>query len=219
MRRRLGLLLLLPLLLTGGWFLGASGANAHDELEKSVPASGAKLNSAPQQVVLTFSDTVQNVGSKVVVKDSSGKQVQDGAAKVSGDTVTQALSGADADGSYAVTWRAVSADGHPVSGNFSFSVSGSSASGSSSSTSGASSSSASSAAGSSPSTSVSGSGWVSGLSRSSGSASAQPTTQTPTDSTNNAPWLIAGAVVVGLLVIGGVAAAIRSRARDDDADL
>lgn len=65
----------------------------------------------------------------------------------------------------------------------------------------------------------------SGLQRSSNTddgthwATSVPSFQHPTDKTNNEPALIIGVSVVAIVAIGGIAALIRLRARDDDADL
>lgn len=50
-------------------------------------------------------------------------------------------------------------------------------------------------------------------------ATSVPSFQHPTDKTNNEPALIIGVSVVAIVAIGGIAALIRLRARDDDADL
>ncbi|WP_265445612.1 copper resistance CopC family protein [Flexivirga meconopsidis] len=213
MRRRLLVLLLVPVLALL-WFAGAGKALAHDELVSTTPPKGATLTAAPQQVTFTFSDTVRSTGTAVVVKGSDGAEVQQGAPKVDGSSVTQSLKSGLPAGTFDVVWRVSSSDGHPISGNFSFSVSG-----------GASSTSASSAAASnsvvppaSSSATTDGGNTVTSSATTS-YLSPAPTSQTPTDSTNNQPWLIAGGVVVALLVIGGIVAAIRTRARDDNADL
>jgi copper resistance protein C len=48
-------------------------------------------------------------------------RTSDGPAVVDGTTVTQALTG-EATGAIGVVWRVVSSDGHPVSGEYSFTV-------------------------------------------------------------------------------------------------
>jgi len=50
-------------------------------------------------------------------------------------------------------------------------------------------------------------------------ATSVPGFQQPTDATNNEPVLIIGVAVLAVLVIGGLAALIRVRARGDDDDL
>ncbi|RNI25240.1 hypothetical protein [Flexivirga caeni] len=50
-------------------------------------------------------------------------------------------------------------------------------------------------------------------------ATSVPSFQQPTNKTNNEPLLIIAGVVLAILVIGGITALVRLRARGDDADL
>ncbi len=107
-----------------GVVLTAVPAQAHDDLRGVTPADGASVTQAPAAVVLEFSDDVQPLGSAVVVRGSDGTVVSDGSPAVSGRTVTQALRPIGADGEYQVSFRVVSADGHPVSGSTRFTAVG-----------------------------------------------------------------------------------------------
>lgn len=206
MRPRLGLVLLLPLILTA-WLLGAGHASAHDELVGSNPSAGTDLHKAPTSLRLTFSDSVHDIGVAVRVTDASGAQLQTGKPVVDDTVVTQRLKPTKAPGTVHVVWRVTSADGHPVSGNFNFSVNAADA----------------------PRTATTGKATSTasgGLQRRTASSSAETSYSTsvasfqrPTDKTNNEPLLIIGMAVLGVLVIGGVAALIRLRGKGDDADL
>jgi len=100
----------------------AGPASAHAQLESTSPAAGAVLAEAPGEVRLSFTEPVEASLGAVRVYDSNADRVDDGGArKDGGDTVVQPL-GELADGSYVVTWRVVSADGHPVHGAFTFQV-------------------------------------------------------------------------------------------------
>lgn len=99
-------------------------AFAHDALVASEPADGAVLASAPSQLVLTFTGEQLPVGSAVTVTGPDGEEWADGAPAVAGTTVTQALRSDLLPGAYAVSWRSVSADGHPIEGTFGFTVEG-----------------------------------------------------------------------------------------------
>lgn len=100
----------------------ASPAMGHDALVGSDPADGAVLAAAPTQVVLTFSAEQAGVGAEVLVTGPDGASWSDGAAVVAGTTVTQALADGMPDGAYAVAWRSVAQDGHPVTGSFGFTL-------------------------------------------------------------------------------------------------
>jgi copper transport protein len=74
-------LLALPVL-----FLWAPAAQAHANLESSEPADGAILATAPERVLLTFTEPPDPKLSSVQVLDAAGTQVQEGAAQpVPGD--------------------------------------------------------------------------------------------------------------------------------------
>lgn len=104
-------------------FAPASPVFAHDQLVSTDPAADAVLTALPTEITLSFSaELLGDGGSNVVeVTDAAGTSLIDGAAVVDGVNVTQALTGA-ASGPIAVIWRVVSSDGHPISGEFAFTV-------------------------------------------------------------------------------------------------
>jgi copper transport protein len=93
---------------------------AHTKLSSSKPAGGATLERAPAAVVLSFStdvsDTLQDV--KVIAPDGSNVAESPTAA---GARVTVPVQATEP-GSYLVGWRTLGADGHPITGEFSFTV-------------------------------------------------------------------------------------------------
>lgn len=96
---------------------------AHDTLVSSNPGDGARVTEAPEEIELTFSADLLEVGTQVRVTDSSGADVTDGDPELSGPTVVQDITPADsADESYTVVWRVVSSDGHPIEGTFGYVV-------------------------------------------------------------------------------------------------
>ncbi|SNS32408.1 copper transport protein [Geodermatophilus pulveris] len=100
----------------------APPAAAHAELVSTDPAEGARLEQAPAQVTLTFTEGVSLGAGYARVLDAAGERVDTGSASVEGDAVVVPLRGDLADDGYLVTYRVVSADSHPVSGAFSFVV-------------------------------------------------------------------------------------------------
>jgi methionine-rich copper-binding protein CopC len=100
----------------------AGGAQAHDALVASSPAPDSHLDEAPSIVTLTFSAEVLEIGAAVVVDDAAGHDWVADPVVVTRDTVTATLTPGLPDGSYQVRWRIVSADGHPISDVFAFSV-------------------------------------------------------------------------------------------------
>ncbi|MER5551435.1 copper resistance protein CopC [Streptomyces sp. NPDC002793] len=105
---------------------GASPASAHAALTGSDPQDGAVVATAPKDVTLTFSEQIAMGDDSIRVLDPSGERADDGAPRdlTSGGAVRYgiALHSGLPDGTYTVAWQAVSADSHPVSGAFTFSV-------------------------------------------------------------------------------------------------
>ena len=91
-------------------------------LQATDPASGAVLESAPTVVTLTFNEPVALPRNSVRVLSAEGTDVETGPAKAVGHTVTIELRSQLGNGSYVVTWKALSADSHPVRGAFTFAV-------------------------------------------------------------------------------------------------
>jgi copper transport protein len=100
----------------------AGTASAHAELEASNPADGSIVAQAPRSVTLTFTEGVSVRPDGVRVVDADGTRVDSSKAAASGSVVRVPLKGNLAKGSYLVSWRVISADGHPVRGAFSFSI-------------------------------------------------------------------------------------------------
>ncbi len=109
----------LTLLLVGP----VSGSHAHDELVGSEPPDGVELQTAPDQIELEFSGDIAPVGTMItVVGPGEAGPVTDGAPRVEGGAVSQPMSTDLPAGDYTVTWRVTSSDGHPISGEFMYSV-------------------------------------------------------------------------------------------------
>lgn len=96
-------------------------ASAHDVLISSTPASGASV-AAPRMVTFVFNDVVLNKFAKVVVTGPDGKQYQDGEPRIVDTSVSVNVKELSQVGAYTASYRIVSADGHPVSGDIKFTV-------------------------------------------------------------------------------------------------
>ncbi len=123
-RRLQGLVLLgtvLVLLVLGS----AAPASAHAALRSSDPEAGSVVKTAPRHITLAFTESVGLLDDSFRVYSPDNHRVELGEpqhADGASDTARAALPPGLADGTYTVAWRVVSADSHPVSGAFTFSV-------------------------------------------------------------------------------------------------
>ncbi len=95
---------------------------AHSELRGSTPASGARLDASPQDILLRFNEPVQVTSFRLV--DGAGRSLplrRPGGADPAPEAraVPAAPLGT---GTYRIEWRAISADGHPIGGMIRFRV-------------------------------------------------------------------------------------------------
>lgn len=104
----------------------AGPAGAHAALTGSDPAKGSVVRGAPEQVTLDFSEGVAMSDGAIRVLDPRGQRVDTRKVRDTGTAgkVQRAVSLKPGlgKGTYTVAWQAVSADSHPVSGAFTFSV-------------------------------------------------------------------------------------------------
>ena len=100
----------------------APAALAHDELVSSTPAAGERLEVAPAELELTFSSALMDLGNQIQVLDAGGRNWAESAPVLNRETLVQPLPVDMPDGEYSVRWRAVSSDGHPITGSFEFLV-------------------------------------------------------------------------------------------------
>jgi copper transport protein len=126
LRRGLGRLAALLVVLGTVMIGGAGAASAHAVLVATTPAGFQVLDAAPRAVSLRFSEPVDVAQAEVRLVGPGGADVPDLSrpAHPDGrlDTVAVAVPAGLADGTYTVTYRVISADSHPVSGAFAFSV-------------------------------------------------------------------------------------------------
>ncbi|SFF54992.1 copper resistance CopC family protein [Curtobacterium sp. YR515] len=104
----------------------AAPASAHDVLASTAPAADTTVGGDLDQVALTFSEPpLAGLESGIVVSVTGpdGAEVGAGSVDVDGSTLRTAAD-LTAAGSYTVTWRSVSVDGHPISGSYRFTSTG-----------------------------------------------------------------------------------------------
>ncbi len=113
------------LALAGVGLLGlATPAFAHNSLTGSNPVNEASLDVGPQTVELTFDQPVQEGDglNSVAVTGPDGSHWEGGPAKVDSNVVSAPVRELGPKGTYTIGYRIVSADGHPVSGELTFTL-------------------------------------------------------------------------------------------------
>jgi copper transport protein len=99
-------------------------ASAHAYLLKTFPAASAEVDTPPAQLRLVYDEPVEPQFAVISVTDAAAHQEADGAAHRSAanpDELDVPLRRVR-EGWYLVFWRAISVDGHPVRGAFTFKV-------------------------------------------------------------------------------------------------
>jgi len=102
------------------WTAGIPPAFAHASLLSTFPEDGAVLQEAPTQVRLVFDEPVQL--TQLQVLDGNGQVLPLENLVSRGEALQGDLPQGIPEGVYLVSWRAISADSHPVSGSFVFQV-------------------------------------------------------------------------------------------------
>ncbi|MHC5902719.1 copper resistance CopC/CopD family protein [Streptomyces sp. S6] len=106
-------------------FGGAGTASAHAALAETGPADGSVVPTAPREVTLRFTESVGLLDDSIRVLNPDNRRVKTGeASHVPGrsDAVRVSMPADAGTGTFTVAWRVVSADSHPVSGAFTFSI-------------------------------------------------------------------------------------------------
>ncbi len=97
----------------------ASPAWSHARMTGSEPAAEAMLHTVPQTVLLHFNEPVSPLALRWFGPDGKGREV---AAEGAGTTLTVTVPEDTVDGTQILSWRVVSADGHPIAGSLVFSI-------------------------------------------------------------------------------------------------
>ena len=101
-------------------------AFAHGEMVQATPAADSKVLTAPQDVSIEFDGKLQIIGNAVVnlitVTDNQGQVISSPTSVVEGNKISTRLQLTDITGLVSVHYRIVSEDGHPVEGDYSFTV-------------------------------------------------------------------------------------------------
>jgi len=104
-------------------FTGSTAAFAHAVLLDSTPSASSVLETSPPLIALHFDENIDTPLTSIQLFDQDSKPITIGQPQrgVDGSYVQSTVPNL-ADGTFAVVWRVSSADGHVVSGAFSFQV-------------------------------------------------------------------------------------------------
>ncbi|MEQ1955647.1 copper resistance CopC/CopD family protein [Mesorhizobium yinganensis] len=109
------------ILFAAALFVGAAGqALAHAQLISADPADGTVLETAPERLILTFSEPARPLVARLIHPGGRTDVLKDIGQK--GSVITLTLPGGLESGTYFLSWRIASSDGHPIGGGLLFSV-------------------------------------------------------------------------------------------------
>jgi len=114
--------ILVALLCVLAVLLWARPAFGHASLLGSVPEAGSVLTAAPTQARLRFNEPVSPLVLKIIQPDGGARDIDPQHVQASPDGLQIPLPRLPQQGAYALSWRVVSADGHPIGGSVAFSI-------------------------------------------------------------------------------------------------
>lgn len=105
-----------------GFIATAPAASAHTALAHTDPPADSTVTTGPSRVTATFNEEIQAAFAAMTVVGPDGNLWSQGDPVVQGATVGVGLRPLGPSGRYTVNYRVTSADGHVVSGSWSFAV-------------------------------------------------------------------------------------------------
>ena len=117
--RRLAVTALLIAAMTAA---GMAVASAHAVRVATDPAADATMSAGPARVSATFNEQLQTTFAAMTVVGPDGNLWSSGGPEVQGAVVSVAVRPLGPAGTYTVNYRVTSADGHVVSGSWSFTL-------------------------------------------------------------------------------------------------
>ena len=112
--------LALAISLTAAAMAGAGVASAHATRLATDPVENSELTKAPEKVSATFNEALQQSFAAMTVVGPDGNLWSTGDPHVDGAVVSVGVRPLGPSGTYTVNYRVTSADGHVVSGSWSF---------------------------------------------------------------------------------------------------
>lgn len=99
----------------------STSAFAHSHIQESNPADGDVVTEPLEEIVLEFDGGIEQ-GSFIEITTAAGEAVEVQVIEIGEGTLTGTVAEPLANDEYHVNWSIISADGHPLEGEFSFTV-------------------------------------------------------------------------------------------------
>lgn len=100
-------------------------AYGHSVLEESDPADGDQLEQGIKIMELSYSTKIENE-STLSLRSEDGQEIQPSSVDLNDNVMSASFDESLRPGVYDVNWNIIGADGHPIDGQYSFSILGSS---------------------------------------------------------------------------------------------
>lgn len=98
----------------------AFAAGAHTTIKSAEPADGAVLDRSPPSIAITFEHAVQMTSVSVVAENAAERKLT--FATASGGTVVTVANPGLAAGHNEIHWKALSKDGHVITGKLTYTI-------------------------------------------------------------------------------------------------
>ncbi|MDO7906800.1 copper resistance protein CopC [Paenibacillus sp. JX-17] len=98
---------------------------AHAYVVQSTPAANAEMDQPPQQITIEFNEAVQSAFYSLQVSNENGRRVDLDQARIDPGNpavLENDLAAGLPNGSYLISWKVLSGDGHPIQGTIPFQV-------------------------------------------------------------------------------------------------
>lgn len=102
--------------------LGVGVAGAHSAVVAVDPETGTSIASGPERVTVTFNEPLQESFASLTVVGPDGNLWSKGEPTISGPNASVAVGDLGPVGEYTIAYRVTSADGHPVTGTSTFTL-------------------------------------------------------------------------------------------------
>ena len=97
-------------------------ASAHSELKTASPAAGSTVTGTPDEIVLTFTETLNPTKSSIILLDSAGKELGRAGVDPADDTVMRLTPPTLEPGAYEIDWTSVALDNDLLRNKVKFTV-------------------------------------------------------------------------------------------------